>query len=128
MIEETKEPAEFWTSLGGQSEFANADYLRDPKWIPKLFECSFGSGDFSAEQIFDFCQDDLSTDYVYILDTFYEVYVWTGPLCDDDLLTNSMEIAIVGPLLPFFLNIIATSHDLHFFFFFLLIAIYENKS
>ena len=48
VIAESKEPSEFFAPIGGQLDSANAEYLKDPKWSPKLFECSFGSGDFSV--------------------------------------------------------------------------------
>jgi advillin len=94
IIEEGKESKAFWNLLGGEAEYPDTDYLKLSNWSAKLFECSFASGDFSAEQLFNFCQDDLSADYVYILDVFHEVYVWAGPSDDNDLLTNSLQIAM----------------------------------
>ena len=42
---------------------------------PRLFHCSMTSGRFSVEEIVDFCQDDLDTTDVMLLDTQDEVFI-----------------------------------------------------
>ncbi len=59
---------------------------------PKLFICSNASGLFRAEEVYDFCQDDMQSDDVMVLDCFtklfvsvalslptYDITIWEGP-------------------------------------------------
>ena len=94
LINEGKEPSGFWDALGGHKIYANADYLKIGLQPPRLFECTFSTGDFYAEEIPDFNQDDLSMDYVYILDSRHEIYVWMGSNAPDILRKASMKIAL----------------------------------
>jgi hypothetical protein len=43
-----------------------------------LFQCSNASGAFLVEEVFNFSQEDLDPNDVFLLDVFSEVYVWVG--------------------------------------------------
>ena len=75
---EGEEPAEFWEGVGGEGEYAKikADVAELPD--PRLFQMSNALGYFRADEIFDFAQDDLLSDDVFMLDTYNEVFVWVG--------------------------------------------------
>ncbi|KAL7643355.1 UNVERIFIED_CONTAM: hypothetical protein RMT77_006647 [Armadillidium vulgare] len=78
--EEGSEKDSFWKVLGGKEEYASSKLLREeiPARPPRLFQCSNASGVFKAEEIFDFCQSDLSEDDVMILDAWDALFVWLG--------------------------------------------------
>ena len=58
-ITEGSEPAEFWDSLGGKTEYASGKWLEEvtPSHPPRLFQCSNASGHFRVEEIYDFAQE-----------------------------------------------------------------------
>jgi hypothetical protein len=43
-----------------------------------LFQCSNATGQFVIEELFNWSQEDLDPNDVFLLDTFNEVYVWVG--------------------------------------------------
>jgi hypothetical protein len=94
LVNEGKEPSEFWDILGGYHDYAHADYLKTLDKKPRLFECTFSTGDFNAEEIPDFNQDDLCMDYVYILDTRYNIYIWLGSNAPYRLYKASLKVAL----------------------------------
>jgi hypothetical protein len=75
---EGKETQEFWTTLGGRTEYPTSKTLAEGAKEPRLFQCSNVTGDFVVEEVFNFNQDDLTNDDVFLLDTFTEVWVWVG--------------------------------------------------
>jgi hypothetical protein len=77
-IDEGKEPSQFWDAVGGKGEYAAEGFLSDPSRAPRLFQCSNASGTFAVEEVFNFNQDDLDQNDIFILDCFNEVYVWVG--------------------------------------------------
>ncbi|CAH3013556.1 unnamed protein product [Porites evermanni] len=82
IVNEGEEPENFfWVGLGGRKEYdKSAEYI---KYV-RLFRCSNEKGYFSiSEKCSDFCQDDLASDDVMILDTGHEVFVWMGPQSSD---------------------------------------------
>jgi hypothetical protein len=77
-VSEGKEPEGFWSALGGKAEYPSTKELVEGARHPRLFQCSNASGRFVVEEIFNFTQDDLTPDDVFILDTYTEVWVWVG--------------------------------------------------
>ncbi|XP_076464098.1 advillin-like [Babylonia areolata] len=79
-VKEGEEPSEFWDVLGGQEPYATGTRTEDqsPDMPARLFQCSNASGRFKVEEVVDFSQEDLCEDDVMLLDTFSEVFVWTG--------------------------------------------------
>lgn len=83
IIEEGKETEQFWSAIGGEEPYytgrkQESSVLNIP---PRLFQCSMTSGRFTVEEIVDFCQDDLDTTDVMLLDTHDEIFVWLGEDC-----------------------------------------------
>ncbi|XP_022790762.1 supervillin-like isoform X2 [Stylophora pistillata] len=106
-IEEGNEPEEFWKVIGGKKYYCSLAH--DPSkhnYQPRLFELSSATGKFTASEVlcpsrsepklcpFPFLQEDLYTAKqpgLFIVDGYYEVYVWEGwmPEDDDDVRTGS---------------------------------------
>lgn len=93
-IEEGAEPAEFWAPLGGKGEYATVPDLPDAVREPRLFQCSNASGAFRVEELFNFTQDDLEKDDVFLLDTYNEVFVWVGAGSNEIERKAALETAI----------------------------------
>jgi len=75
---EGHETDEFWETLGGQTDYPRSKTLEASSHAARLFCLSNVTGDFVVEEVFNFTQDDLSNDDVFLLDTFNEVYVYVG--------------------------------------------------
>jgi len=94
-VNETIESDEFWQLLGGKQDYATSVYLKNdvkPR-EPRLFQCNDSTGVFTVTEMYNFCQDDLLDEDVFILDTFSEVYVWIGPFASESEKTMAMETA-----------------------------------
>jgi hypothetical protein len=77
-LNEGQEPDEFWTPLGGKTEYSQFPAQDEPPREPRLFQCSNVTGAFEIEEVFNFTQEDLCDDDVMLLDTYNTVYVWVG--------------------------------------------------
>uniref|UniRef100_A0A8B9L2G3 Scinderin like a n=1 Tax=Astyanax mexicanus TaxID=7994 RepID=A0A8B9L2G3_ASTMX len=64
---EGKEPAAFWSALGGKKEYQTSSSLQKTVKPPRLFGCSNKIGRLIVR---DFSQADLATDDVMLLDTW----------------------------------------------------------
>ena len=93
-VREGSEPPVFWELLGGREEYASAEYLYTSNKKSRLFELSLATGDLTVEEVLDYCQDDLSIDYIYMLDTHFELYLWIGSNSSDELYKAAMEVAL----------------------------------
>lgn len=91
-MEEGSETPQFWEAIGGNSVYWV--HHKKQRFTPRLFQCSIGSGAFAVDEIISFSQDDLSTDDVFFLDAFDEVYVWVGDKCDPKEFRKAMETAL----------------------------------
>ncbi|XP_019942077.2 advillin [Paralichthys olivaceus] len=80
IVAEGQEPVEFWELLGGKAPYANDKRLQQEvlDHQPRLFECSNKTGRFIVTEVTQFTQDDLSEDDVMLLDTWDQVFFWTG--------------------------------------------------
>jgi hypothetical protein len=77
-MNEGEETDEFWETLGGQTPYATSKVMEAGAKPPRLFQCSNVTGDFVVEEIFNFNQDDMTMDDVFLLDTFDQVWLWVG--------------------------------------------------
>jgi len=93
VVLEGKEPAEFWTTLGGKAPYSNEKEPEVGNRPPRLFQCSNTRGYFFVEEIFDFDQEDLVEDDIMLLDTFREVFVWIGKSANTEEKKKSLETA-----------------------------------
>lgn len=77
-VQEGSEPDDFWAELGGKEEYPEGAADEDEATAARLFHCSNASGAFETEELYDFSQDDLQMDDVYILDVWSQVFAWVG--------------------------------------------------
>lgn len=61
---------------------------------PRMFRLTCNVGAFTAEEIYDFCQDDLIEDDVMLLDTYLVVYVWIGKDASEKEKELSIQTAV----------------------------------
>ncbi|MED6281345.1 hypothetical protein CHARACLAT_020368, partial [Characodon lateralis] len=93
-VEESKEPAGFWSALGGKKDYQTSKTLQKTVTPPRLFGCSNKTGRLIAEEVpGDFSQIDLATDDVMILDTWDQVFVWIGNEANETEKTGAPKIA-----------------------------------
>ncbi|XP_038981057.1 villin-1 isoform X3 [Phoenix dactylifera] len=78
LVREGSEPDIFWSALGGKAEYPREKDIKDYTEDPHLFTCVFTEGDYKGKEIFNFTQDDLTTEDVLVLDCHDEIYVWIG--------------------------------------------------
>ncbi|XP_070764333.1 scinderin like a [Enoplosus armatus] len=94
VVEETKEPAGFWSALGGKKEYQTSKTLQKMVRPPRLFSCSNKIGRLIAEEVpGEVTQMDLATDDVMILDTGDQIFVWVGKDANEVEKTGSQKIA-----------------------------------
>ncbi|KAF8093794.1 hypothetical protein N665_0377s0006 [Sinapis alba] len=79
---EGSESEQFWELLGGKSEYPSKKIKKDGESDPHLFSCTFSNETLKVTEIFNFTQDDLMTEDIFILDCHTEVYVWVGQQVD----------------------------------------------
>uniref|UniRef100_A0A7N6BWP7 Macrophage-capping protein n=2 Tax=Anabas testudineus TaxID=64144 RepID=A0A7N6BWP7_ANATE len=93
-VEETKEPAGFWTALGGKKDYQTSKTLQKVVKPPRLFACSNKTGRLIAEEVpSEFTQLDLAPDDVMILDTSDQIFVWVGRDANETEKTGAPKIA-----------------------------------
>ena len=64
--------------MGGKATYPSDGPLYQGARDPRLFQCSNASGAFLIEEIFNFSQEDLDQNDVFLLDTWSEVFIWVG--------------------------------------------------
>ncbi|XP_042492503.1 villin-1 isoform X2 [Macadamia integrifolia] len=77
-VREGNEPDDFWNVLGGKVEYPRVKETKRYEEDPHLFTCTSTEGDFKVKEIYNFNQDDLTTEDVLVLDCYSEIYVWIG--------------------------------------------------
>ncbi|KAJ0246069.1 Villin-5 [Hirschfeldia incana] len=79
---EGSESEQFWKLLGGKSEYPSQKIKKDGESDPHLFSCTFSNENLKVTEIFNFTQDDLMTEDIFILDCHTEIFVWVGQHVD----------------------------------------------
>jgi hypothetical protein len=77
-VKEGEEPEEFWTVLGGKTDYCSIKEGEVAPRDPRLFQCSNATGSFKVEEVFYFEQEDLCDEDVMLLDCFTTVFLWIG--------------------------------------------------
>lgn len=76
-FKEGAEVEEFWTALGGKTEYLSSKDLGfQPGFEARLFHCSNAHGYFHMREFYNFTQEDLMNNDVMVLDTYNTIYMW----------------------------------------------------
>ncbi|PKI54831.1 hypothetical protein CRG98_024782 [Punica granatum] len=78
MQKEGAESDQFWELLGGKTEHPTQKIARNGMDDPHLFCCAISDGKKIVTEIYNFDQDDLMTEDIFVLDCQSEIYVWVG--------------------------------------------------
>ncbi|KAF8086402.1 hypothetical protein N665_0627s0014 [Sinapis alba] len=79
---EGSESEQFWKLLRGKSEYPSQKIKKEGESDPHLFSCTFSNENLKVTEIFNFTQDDLMTEDIFILDCHTEIFVWVGQHVD----------------------------------------------
>uniref|UniRef100_A0A5B7BTV7 Putative villin-4 n=1 Tax=Davidia involucrata TaxID=16924 RepID=A0A5B7BTV7_DAVIN len=90
---EGAESEQFWDLLGGKSEYPGQKIGRGAEGDPHLFSCTFSKGELKVTEIYNFNQDDLMTEDIFILDCHSEIFVWVGKQVDSK---NRVHASTIG--------------------------------
>ncbi|XVF69972.1 hypothetical protein PTKIN_Ptkin11bG0123800 [Pterospermum kingtungense] len=90
---EGSESEQFWELLGGKSEYPSQKISREPEGDPHLFSCTFSKGNLKVMEIYNFTQDDLMTEDIFILDCHSDIFVWVGQQVDTK---NKLQALTIG--------------------------------
>jgi hypothetical protein len=77
----------------------------DTQHEPRLYHCYNIRGSLEVEEVYDFDQDDLISEDVMFLDTYYRLHIWFGKGARRDEMAKTIEFVqvccFVSPLGPF---------------------------
>ncbi|KAJ3391433.1 Villin-1 [Entophlyctis sp. JEL0112] len=107
-VQELCEPSDFWKQFGVEksqsprSLYASVPYLLQKakftnNFVRKLWRITKVNGETTSNLVFPFTQRDLDEHGVFILDAFFEVFVWVGRyalLSGDEEISAAMAIAL----------------------------------
>ncbi|KAI7753961.1 hypothetical protein M8C21_029093, partial [Ambrosia artemisiifolia] len=89
---EGSESVEFWNMLGGKSEYPSQKTTMAMESDSHLFSCTFSKGELKVTEIYNFNQDDLMTEDIFILDCHSSIFVWVGLEVDPKIRTQALVI------------------------------------
>jgi len=96
VIAENHETNEFWTLLGGKTEYQTTidkDQADLSEYDGRLFEASNASGKFTVEEIINFQQSDLDSTDVMLLDAWECIFMWVGVDANEEEKKLSVQAA-----------------------------------
>ncbi|XP_072969994.1 villin-5-like isoform X2 [Typha angustifolia] len=82
----------FWSLLGGKSEYPSQKIVKEQESDPHLFSCNLSKGKLKVTEIFNFTQDDLMTEDIFILDCHSHLFVWVGQQVDSKNRSQALDI------------------------------------
>lgn len=59
-------------------EYSSQKIAREAETDPHLFSCTLLNEDVEVTEVYDFNQDDMMTEDIFILDCHSDIYVWVG--------------------------------------------------
>ncbi|KAK8454992.1 hypothetical protein SEVIR_4G064000v4 [Setaria viridis] len=89
---EGSETDQFWSLLGGKSEYSSQKMVRELESDPHLFSCILLKGNLKVKEIHHFTQDDLMTEDVFILDCHTSIFVWVGQQVDVKVRLQALDV------------------------------------
>ncbi|KAJ6853423.1 villin-5-like isoform X1 [Iris pallida] len=89
---EGTESEQFWSLLGGKCEHPSQKIGKEQENDPHLFSCTYSKGNLKVTEIFNFSQDDLMTEDIFILDCHSDVFVWVGQKVDSKARSHALSI------------------------------------
>ncbi|KAG6587739.1 Villin-4, partial [Cucurbita argyrosperma subsp. sororia] len=89
---ESTESEQFWELLGGKLEYPTQKIARNNESDTHLFSCTFSKENLKVAEIFNFRQDDLMTEDIYILSCHSEIFVWVGQQVDPKTKLHALQI------------------------------------
>ncbi|RCV22068.1 hypothetical protein SETIT_4G190500v2 [Setaria italica] len=92
LLKEGSEYDQFWKLLGVKSEYSSQKIVRDQESDPHLFACTFSKGVLKVREIFNFTQDDLMTEDIFVLDCHSCVFIWVGQRVDTKIRAQALNI------------------------------------
>lgn len=92
-VKEGAESQQFWELLGNKTEYPSQKIARVSESDAHLFSCNFSKGDLKVSEIYNFTQDDLMTEDVFILDIHSDIFIWVGQLVDAKTKKQALTIA-----------------------------------
>ncbi|CAD5168600.1 unnamed protein product [Musa acuminata subsp. malaccensis] len=92
-LKEGTETEQFWSLLGGKSEYPSQKIGKEQESDPHLFSCTFSKGRKSVvTEVFNFTQDDLMTEDIFVLDCSSDIFVWVGQQVDSKTRLQALNI------------------------------------
>uniref|UniRef100_A0A8R7PXM7 Gelsolin-like domain-containing protein n=1 Tax=Triticum urartu TaxID=4572 RepID=A0A8R7PXM7_TRIUA len=90
---EGTESSAFWFALDGKQSYTSKPIMQDTiVRDPHLYAFSIRKGRLEVTEIFNFCQDDLLTEDLMILDTHGEVFIWIGQCVEPKEKQKAFEV------------------------------------
>ncbi|GER52596.1 villin [Striga asiatica] len=89
---EGAECEQFWDLLGGKTEYSSEKISREAESDPHLFSCTLSKGDLKVTEVYNYNQDDLMTEDIFILDCYSAIYVWIGQKVDSKNKLNALNL------------------------------------
>ncbi|CAA0837346.1 Villin-4 [Striga hermonthica] len=83
---EGAECEQFWDLLGGKTEYSSEKISREAESDPHLFSCTL------SKEVYNYNQDDLMTEDIFILDCHSDIYVWVGQQVDSKNKLNALNL------------------------------------
>lgn len=104
---EGSETDQFWSLLGGKSEYSSQKLVRELESDPHLFSCILSKGNLKVKEIHHFTQDDLMTEDVFILDCRSSIFVWVGQQVDFKVRLQALDVGEKFIVLDFLMENLA---------------------